>query len=604
LSQEQYFIFTESDISRLKNAENKMNVFAWVTIIASFICMSFGITVYSFNRRALINKVFAVMTLFAFIYAFTEAMMWQSSSYVSAFLWSKMGAIWPFFAALVLHFALVFTGSKWLRNKVTYVFLYLPAVLFFIIGLFTDLINSSPIMEYWGYDDLLAHTLVTYISTLWVITLPVLSTILCYRYYRAAPEEDQRQERKFVAVGLAIPVFTYIVTNALFPIAGIYTPNLGHIAILFFAAFSGYAILKYDLFIFDAALAAENIISIMPDSLILADIKGKILSANKQLVDFLGYSKAELERQFISKFCLDDRQCLSLLEELSEKRAINDYELTFKTKYGEKKNVLFSGAVVRSKTGRDIGLACIIHDITRHKEMEQKLVRTERLALIGEIAGMVGHDIRNPLQGITSAVYLIKTNSDSRLTDEDREMLEIIEEAIERSNKIVNDLLDYSREIKLDLRETTPKALIDNLLSNLEIPRGIKFKDGTEKEPKIFVDAEKINRVFVNLAKNAFEAMPNGGTLHIKSAISNGNVIFSFSDTGIGISQDSISRLWTPLFTTKAKGMGFGLAICRRFVEAHKGRISVESILGIGTTFTLTIPLNLPEDSNTALNAR
>jgi PAS domain S-box-containing protein len=336
----------------------------------------------------------------------------------------------------------------------------------------------------------------------------------------------------------------------------------------------------------------------------LADIKGKILSVNKQLVDFLGYNKAELMRQFISKLCLEEMECVSLLEELSEKRVINDYELTFKTKSGEKKNVLFSGAVVRSKTGRDIGITCIIHDITRRKEIEQKLVRTERLALIGEIAGMVGHDLRNPLQGITSAVYLIKTNSDSRLTDEDREMLEIIEEAIERSNKIVNDLLDYSREIQLELRETTPKALIDNLLSNLEIPRGIQFKDATENEPKIFIDVEKMNRVFVNLAKNAFEAMPNGGTLHIKSSVSNGNVIFSFSDTGVGISQDCMSRLWTPLFTTKAKGMGFGLAVCRRFVEAHKGGISVESIFGKGTTFTLTFPLNLSEDSNTVLSAK
>ena len=530
--------------------------------------------------------------------------MWQSSSYEIAVLWSKMGAIWPFFIALVLHFALVFTGSKLLRNKVTYVFLYLPAVLFFIISLFTDLIIAPPIMEYWGYEDRLAQTIVGYISTLWAVTLPVLSTVLCYRYYRSAAEENQRQERKFVAVGLAFPVCTYLATNAFFPLAGIYTPNLGHIAVLFFAAFSGYAILKYDLFIIDAALAAENIVSIMPDALILADTKGKILSVNKQLVDFLGYGRAELMRQFISKLCLDEMQCVNLLEELSKKRVINDYELIFKTKRGEKKNVLFSGAVVKSKTGRDIGITCIIHDITRRKEMEQKLVRTERLALIGEIAGMVGHDLRNPLQGIRSAVYLIKTNADSHLTDEDMEMLEIIEEAIERSNKIVYDLLDYSREIKLDLRETTPKGLIDNLLSNLKIPSNIQFKDDIEKEPKIFIDIEKINRVFVNLSKNAFEAMPNGGTLHIKSSVSNGNVIFSFSDTGVGISQDSMGRLWTPLFTTKANGMGFGLPICKRFVEAHKGTIFAESIFGKGTTFTLTFPLNLPEDNKTVLIAR
>ncbi len=282
----------------------------------------------------------------------------------------------------------------------------------------------------------------------------------------------------------------------------------------------------------------------------------------------------------------------NLLKELFEGKIINDNELDFKTKFGEKKNVLLSGSVVRSRNRKVVGLTCIIHDITRRKEMEQRLVKAERLASIGELAGMVGHDLRNPLQGIKNAIYLIKTNADSRLTEEERDMIELIDADIDRSNKIVNDLLDYSREIKLELRETTPKALVVNLFSSLKIPSNITFKDATQEEPEIFVDLEKMNRVFLNLVKNAFDAMPNGGTLQIRSTISKGYVIFSFIDTGVGFSQESISKIWTPLFTTKAKGMGFGLVICKRLVEAHEGRIGVESKLGEGTTFTLTIPLN------------
>jgi signal transduction histidine kinase len=102
-----------------------------------------------------------------------------------------------------------------------------------------------------------------------------------------------------------------------------------------------------------------------------------------------------------------------------------------------------------------------------------------------------------------------------------------------------------------------------------------------------------MQRVFLNLIKNALEAMPNGGKLLVESHEQNGQVLINFSDTGIGIPEESIHELWTPLKTTKAKGTGFGLPICKRIVEAHGGRISVSSILGKGTVFTLTLPTNL-----------
>jgi signal transduction histidine kinase len=100
-----------------------------------------------------------------------------------------------------------------------------------------------------------------------------------------------------------------------------------------------------------------------------------------------------------------------------------------------------------------------------------------------------------------------------------------------------------------------------------------------------------MKRVFVNFLKNAVEAMPQGGKLTISSRTSDGNVEFTFTDTGVGIAKEVWEKIWTPFFTTKAKGMGLGLAICRRIVEAHQGKISVESIVGEGTTFTVTIPL-------------
>jgi PAS domain S-box-containing protein len=224
-------------------------------------------------------------------------------------------------------------------------------------------------------------------------------------------------------------------------------------------------------------------------------------------------------------------------------------------------------------------------------EAQSKLLKTERLAAIGEVAAMVGHDLRNPLTGIAGATYYLKMKSGIKRDNKLREMLEIIEKDVEYSNKIVNDLLDYSREIHLELKETTPKAIVREAMSLAKIPHNVQLSDSTRNKPRIRVDMEKMKRVCVNLIKNAVDAMPKGGKLTIKSNTMDDQLEMVFIDTGIGITKEVLQKLWSPLFTTKAKGMGFGLPICKRVVEAHGGNISVESTVGKGTTFTVTIPI-------------
>jgi len=224
------------------------------------------------------------------------------------------------------------------------------------------------------------------------------------------------------------------------------------------------------------------------------------------------------------------------------------------------------------------------------KKSQEKLLKAQRLAVIGELAGMVGHDLRNPLTGITGATYYLKRRLSSKLDKKTTEMLELIENNIVYSNKIINDLLEYSREIKLDLTESDPKSIIREALSLAGIPKNVQVIDLTESKPKMNVDVGKTKRALVNIIKNAVEAMPKGGTLTIKSRKSDGNLEFVFSDTGVGMPKKILEKLWTPLFTMKAKGMGFGLPICKRTIEAHGGSISVRSARGKGTTFTVTIP--------------
>jgi PAS domain S-box-containing protein len=232
-----------------------------------------------------------------------------------------------------------------------------------------------------------------------------------------------------------------------------------------------------------------------------------------------------------------------------------------------------------------------IVDLTPQKKLETELVKSQRLAAIGETAAMVGHDLRNPLEAIAGASYLLRTQTGDVLNETGREALRIIVKSIDYSDKIINDLLEYSGEIKLKPSTTNPKAISDATLSLTRIPENVKVLNQAESEPTIAVDVDKIQRVFLNLVRNAVDAMPQGGTLTISSTRKNGLVEFMFTDTGTGMPEEVLRKLWTPLFTTKAKGMGFGLATTKRIIEAHGGTVTAVSTPGKGSTFAVKLPL-------------
>ena len=225
------------------------------------------------------------------------------------------------------------------------------------------------------------------------------------------------------------------------------------------------------------------------------------------------------------------------------------------------------------------------------KTAQAKLVKSERLAAIGELAGMVGHDLRNPLTGIKNAAYFLRKKGKAIPESQANEMLETIDTCVNYSNKIVNDLLDYSREMNLELKECSLKNLILESLAMVNVPEKVEIVNYIVDETPVKVDQDKIKRVFINLIKNGIEAMPNVGKLTIDSKEANGHLEISFADTGVGIPDEILPKLFTPLFTTKAQGMGFGLAICKRITEAHGGTITVKTTTGVGTTFIVTLPI-------------
>jgi len=229
-------------------------------------------------------------------------------------------------------------------------------------------------------------------------------------------------------------------------------------------------------------------------------------------------------------------------------------------------------------------------------ELEKKtaqLTKAERFSAIGELATMVAHDLRNPLQGISNAAFYLKRTKGPSASAKEIEMLALIEDDVIYSDKIVNDLLDYSRNIRLELTETNPRLLLKETLSTIKVPENVHLQDETDDSPTLKLDVDKIRRTFTNIINNAIDAMPDGGPLLIRARKSGQMIDFVFTDGGAGMDKEVQEKIFTPLYTTKAKGMGFGLSISKRIVEAHGGHISVESAVGKGTTFTISLPLNI-----------
>jgi PAS domain S-box-containing protein len=230
------------------------------------------------------------------------------------------------------------------------------------------------------------------------------------------------------------------------------------------------------------------------------------------------------------------------------------------------------------------------------EEKTKKLRDVERLVTIGETAGMVGHDIRNPLQSIEGAVYLAKEELESFPPEchEKKELLEILEIIKDQTHyidNIVADLQDFARTPTPQLIETNIQDLIIESLSTVKIPESIQvctiFQETLQQ---LTVDPTFIKRVTINLIENAVQAMPNGGKITLKLFSNEDAACICVEDTGVGITEEHKPKIFTPLFTTKAKGQGFGLAVCKKLMEAHDGEISFESEEGKGTIFTIKLP--------------
>jgi len=236
-------------------------------------------------------------------------------------------------------------------------------------------------------------------------------------------------------------------------------------------------------------------------------------------------------------------------------------------------------------------------DVLEHlvEEKTNALLKAERLSAIGELSGRLAHDLRNPLSVMKMSTDLLKQNSkDSKVSDDiTQKRLDLIRKSIDRISHQVDDVLDYVRTSPLQFAPCSIGETISNLIERISVPDNVKIKID-KSNVSIICDLEKMEAVFINIMMNSIQAMPNGGTLTIKISTIDNLAVIDFIDTGMGIPEESIGKIFEPLFTTKQKGTGLGLASCKNLVEQHHGIISVKND---PTTFSIQLPME--QQSNT-----
>ena len=369
----------------------------------------------------------------------------------------------------------------------------------------------------------------------------------------------------------------------------------------------------------------EILIDTIPNPIFYKDLKGQYTGCNKAFEEAMESAKEEIIGRTVFDIAPKDIADTHYEKdkELFQNPGRQMHTGQIRQESGEIREVILNKATFLDSKGKVAGLIGVISDITalklaenkleeynhqlkemvreRTKELEdaqEQLILKERLSALGQLAGSVGHDLRTPLGAIKNSTYYLNM----ALKDpepEIKETIEIINKEISISEGIINELLDFARSKSTTKNMVNLNEALEAAISRVQIPSEISVEKQFQNDlPAILADSIQLGQIFTNILLNAVQAMPKGGRIIIRSAHEGeSSVLISISDTGTGIPEENRSKLFEPLFTTKAKGIGLGLAMVKNLVEQHGGMIQAESRKGEGSTFTISFPVLTTEQS-------
>ncbi|MDO8724678.1 MAG: ATP-binding protein [Candidatus Methanoperedens sp.] len=328
----------------------------------------------------------------------------------------------------------------------------------------------------------------------------------------------------------------------------------------------------------------KKLVDSISDAIILVDSQKKILSWNSGAEKIFGYCLEEVAGSKINILFY------TAIED--DNLEIQGGENVFKRKDGSNFPGLISNKPLQDR--RNAGNVLVIKDITKQKDLENleaRLIQSEKLFMLGKLAAGVAHEINNPLTAISLHTQVMLKKTWDEKTDR---RLQIINKETDRAARIVKRLLEFAHQSEPKISSVDINREIDNLLNVLEPQlNGTKITTDLTHLPFIMADREQIQQVIMNILTNSIQSITKDGKISIKTVVKHGYIEIDVKDNGCGISQDNIGRIFDPFFTTKmpGEGTGLGLSICYGIIKKHNGSIDVKSEVGIGTTFTIKLPI-------------
>ena len=349
-----------------------------------------------------------------------------------------------------------------------------------------------------------------------------------------------------------------------------------------------------------AQLSRENdslrmVFDSLTDGVLVTDQRNNVLLVNKAAERLVPFRAGEIAQHPIWEMVNDSDIAGFFRGALENQEKVNDKEFTLDS--GRTVTLSFS-IFPLVRRGRIEGNVVHVEDVTDKKIEQARLRRAESLAALTTLTAGVAHEIKNPLQSIGIHIQLIQKLMQGRKSlkrDQIEPYLNVMTEEVDRLNRIVVDFLFAvrpmdSRMARQDLNQVV-RELMEFMRFELEEARVALELELDPKLPQVELDDRLMKQAILNLVQNAISAMKGGGTLRIQSSRQGNDVLLRISDTGIGISEENMRKIWEPFFTTKDFGSGLGLTVVFKIVKEHRGEISVESVQGEGTTFTMSIPV-------------
>lgn len=341
-------------------------------------------------------------------------------------------------------------------------------------------------------------------------------------------------------------------------------------------------------------LHSENIAASTPNGLITLDNHGLVTIFNLSAERFLGVSAKDAIDNHYRHVFQPWSEIINILDTAFQGELYQNKELALdvhkRTLY-----LLFTSTALLNTKKEQMGILIILRDLTETKKLEEQVRRADRLAITGELAAGIAHEVRNPLTAIIGYLQLLAI--EFAKDDPRHEFTQIISKEIDRLNHLIDQLLYFSRPLPphftvIDLHQVIEETLL--LINNPAILKQVTIKTEFAPDlPPVKIDTVQFKQVLINIILNAVQSMNDAGTLTLRTSYDAGSsyICLQIEDTGCGIAPEHIPRLFDPFFTTKPKGTGLGLAVADKILEVHNGFIEVESEISTGTCFSLYLPI-------------